>query len=215
MTIVAATGNKHKIIEFQEIFSGYRADCQVISAASLNIHIEPEENGDSFQENALIKATAFYEAVVGSREILDRLSGSFLVVADDSGLSVEALNGAPGVLSARYAGIDGKNASDQANMDKLLQEMASIPAGQRGAAFICAVAGMGSGGEVLLAEGLLPGEIAFAPKGENGFGYDPILYLPAYDKTVAELTAAEKNAVSHRGKALRALAKSAAERGLI
>lgn len=214
MTIIAATGNKHKIEEFQEIFCAYKADCRVISAAALGIALDPEENGDSFRENALIKATAFFQAVQQCKAA-EKPDEPFLVVADDSGLTVDALNGAPGVLSARYASTDGKNATDAENVNKLLREMTSVPQGKRNAAFVCAVAGIGSDGTILLAEGSLQGEIVSAPRGENGFGYDPVFYLPSYAKTVAELTAAEKNSVSHRGQALRALAESASQRGLL
>ena len=133
-----------------------------------------------------------------------------MIAADDSGLCVDALNGAPGVLSARYASRNGENASDRDNVEKLLSELEEVPDGKRSASFVCAISAIllrnpEGPVELYATEGRLPGVISRAPHGTNGFGYDPVLYLPEYGKCVAELEPDCKNAVSHRGKALRQL----------
>ena len=186
MKVLAATGNKGKIREFSEILTplGF----EVVSPKDIGIDIDPEETGLTFAENALIKATAFMQA------------SNMPVIADDSGLSVDFLNGAPGIYSARYA-----EGSDADRCDKLLKNMAD--AKDRKARFISAVSLVFPDGKTLQAEGSCEGEIAFSPIGENGFGYDPIFYIAEFDITVAQMSADEKNAISHRGKALRLLAE--------
>ena len=141
----------------------------------------------------------------------NNVENDVLIVADDSGLCVSALDGAPGVYSARYASENGENASDSQNVEKLLREMKDVPDGERQASFVCSVTGILTKPELkdfvlLTAQGQMPGVISHETHGENGFGYDPVLFLPEYGKCVAELTAEEKNEISHRGQALRRLA---------
>lgn len=186
MKVLAATGNKGKIREFSEILTPLGFD--VVSPKDIGIDIDPEETGETFAENALIKATAFMQA------------SEMPVIADDSGLAVDFLGGAPGIYSARYA-----EGSDADRCEKLLKNMAD--ADDRTARFISAVALVFPDGKTVQAEGSCEGEIAFSPVGENGFGYDPIFYIAEFGKTVAEMSADEKNAISHRGKALRLLAE--------
>ena len=197
MKFVIATGNEGKVREFKRILEpmGF----SVSSLKELGLSLDVEETGTSFAENARIKA----------REAC-RLTG-LAAIADDSGLCVDALHGAPGVLSARYASRNGENASDRDNVEKLLSELKEVPDEKRNASFVCAISAIllrneENPVELYAAEGSLPGVIARAPRGTNGFGYDPVLYLPEYGKCVAELEPGLKNAVSHRGKALRQLA---------
>lgn len=197
MYIIAATHNKNKLREFGEIFG-----CRIHSASELGACSDPEENGADFGENATIKAMAIYEEL---KTVANLPEGDFWVIADDSGLCVDVLNGAPGIYSARYASTDGHNATDQENVDKLLEELKGIPMEQRAGAFVCAVTAVNREGKVVTAEGRLEGYIAFEPAGEGGFGYDPILYVPEKNKTTAQMTPEEKNAISHRGQALRKL----------
>jgi XTP/dITP diphosphohydrolase len=150
--------------------------------------LDIEETGETFQENAILKA-----------EALSRHLNTF-VIADDSGLMIDALNGAPGVYSARYAG-DSK--SDEANMDKVLGELTEIDESKRTARFYCAIAIAGPDFETKTVFGTCEGLIAKAKMGTNGFGYDPIFYVPQLGKMMAELTAEEKGAISHRGNALK------------
>lgn len=200
MYIIAATHNKNKLREFEQIFG-----CEVYSASDLGAVTDPEETGVTFQENSVIKAEAIYKELMEKNCILPE--GDFWITADDSGLCVDALHGAPGVYSARYASTDGHNATDIENVDKLLKDLESIPDGKRQAAFVCAVTAINREGKKVTAEGHMAGVIARAPQGSNGFGYDPILYIEELGKTVAEMTAEEKNARSHRGQALRKLTK--------
>ena len=219
LLIIAATKNKHKLAEFREIFatvSGY--DTEVIAEdeavrkylPDLKYSYEaPEETGKTFQANAFIKAAGLYKFL--GKAIRENQNSDILIVADDSGLCVTALDGAPGVMSARYASNNDENASDSDNVDKLLREMENIPDGKRNASFVCSISAFlikigQKNFTLLVSEGHMPGVIAKEPRGENGFGYDPILYLPDYGKSVAELEASEKNAISHRGQALRGLA---------
>lgn len=216
LLIIAATKNKNKLKEFKEIFSDSNAavlsaDDAVKEYMDLNTaYPDPEETGKTFAANALLKASSLYE-FLGDR-IKASLDYDVLIVADDSGLCVDALNGAPGVLSARFASENGKNATDKDNIAKLLKEMENIPDDKRQAAFVCAISGILIRKNVpnyilLTAEGKMPGIIARKPCGENGFGYDPVMFLPEYEKCVAEMSAQEKNAISHRGQALRRLSE--------
>lgn len=219
LTIIAATKNQHKIAEFRSIFSAIPAgEAHVISedeavrsyaAGAVRTYTAPEETGSTFAANAFIKAAGIYRFL---REFFPSArDGDILIAADDSGLSVSALQGAPGVLSARYASDTGENASDSENVAKLLCNMEAVPDQKRGAYFTCAIAAIlirkaGGPVEIFTAAGHLPGLIAREPRGSHGFGYDPVLYLPEYGKCVAELDPAQKDAISHRGKALRRLA---------
>lgn len=188
--IVIATNNMGKAKEFAAIFGarGY----EVKTLRDFPEAIEVAETGTTFAENAYLKAET----------LADQLG--CVVLADDSGLMVDALHGSPGVYSARYA---GPQKSDAANNAKLLAELAEVPDAGRQAAFHCALvlAAPHRQKPSLLVEGQLQGEIARVPRGENGFGYDPLFYLPQYDKTTAELSADEKNQISHRRQAINRL----------
>ena len=184
-TIVVATGNAHKLTEIEAILGKVMPDVRFVALGQLGEFEDPEENGTTFLENAIIKAEAAVEET------------GFMAIADDSGLVVDALDGEPGVYSARYAGVHG---DDAANNAKLLANLESIADEDRTARFKSVVALIDTDGMVTYGEGACEGMIA---RGENGFGYDP-LFLPADTpgKTMAELTADEKNAISHRFHAL-------------
>ena len=183
--LIIATGNAGKVREFKEIFCGQ----QITSMKEEGIMLKPEENGTTFEENAAIKAEALAQALKerGIRAI---------AIADDSGLCVDALGGAPGVYSARYG---GPGLDDVGRYRLLLENMKGQP---RGAKFVSVITCCFPNGDVLTARGECPGTIAFAPMGEGGFGYDPVFFIPSLKKTFAQLTPEEKNAISHRGKAL-------------
>jgi len=185
-----ATRNKGKIREIEELLKGFE-----ISLTSLRDYPDaPDvvENGEAYRDNALKKARFF-----------TRWTGR-LTLADDSGLEVDYLQGRPGVLSARYSGDGG---DDRENNRKLLRELKGIPRGKRGAVFRCVMALVAPWGDEEVVEGECRGQIGLEETGERGFGYDPLFIIPRYGKTVAELSLAEKNRVSHRGKALRKLKK--------
>lgn len=182
-TVVLASSNKGKIRDLQALLDGVAI---VISGSELNIQM-PEETGTTFLENALLKARAGHEQT------------GLTVLADDSGLEVDALNGEPGVYSARYAGED---ADDEANNHKLLRAMASIPDNERGAHFRCVIAIVTADGDELTFEGSCGGTIGYESRGDHGFGYDPLFVLPD-GRTMAEHDVAFKNKVSHRGEAMR------------
>lgn len=183
MKIIAATHNKGKIREFHQILG--KLGFEVISQKDAGIDFEPEENGSTFEENALIKARAISKLC------------DCAVMADDSGLCVEALGGRPGVYSARYA---GENATDAMRIEKLLSEMNG--AEDRRAKFVSSVAFIFPDGEEIVTVGETHGQIAYEPKGSDGFGYDPVFISDVLGKTFAEASAEEKNRVSHRGAAL-------------
>lgn len=192
MKVVLASGNKKKIKELREILGEVFGDeLEVLSLADVGLDGDIEENGASFAENSQIKANV-------------AASSGYIGIADDSGLVVDALDGAPGIYSARYAGEHG---NDAANNAKLLCELDGVPEEKRGAAFVCAVACVfPDGRQPIVVEGRCPGVILTAPRGENGFGYDPLFYIPGLGKSFAELSPEEKNAISHRGRALRKFA---------
>ncbi|MCY9184771.1 XTP/dITP diphosphatase [Bacillus halotolerans] len=187
---IIATHNPGKVKEFKEILEpkGY----EVKSLAEIGFTDEIEETGHTFEENAILKAEAVAKAV------------NKMVIADDSGLSVDNLGGRPGVYSARYA---GEQKDDQANIDKVLSELKGSEKEQRTARFRCALAVSIPGEETKTVEGHVEGYIAEEPKGEYGFGYDPIFIVKDKDKTMAELTSDEKNKISHRADALKKLSK--------
>ena len=191
-TIVVATGNAHKLVEIETILSRALPSVRFVALGQLGAFPDPEETGSTFLENALIKA----EAAVAETGLS--------AIADDSGLVVDALDGEPGVLSARYAGVHG---DDAANNKKLLINMAEVPEEERTARFMSIVALVQRGtGLVLSGEGACEGRIGYEPRGAHGFGYDP-LFLPddTPGKTMAELLPEEKNAISHRFHALQDL----------
>lgn len=186
--VILATGNKGKIIEFQKALASVGMEgIPLKEVADLE---EPEETGETFLENALLKAH-YYAEKLGKA-----------VLTDDSGLSVDALGGAPGVYSARYAGVHG---DDEGNNQKLVEEMARYPEEERTAQYVCALAFVDAEGREVTAIGTCEGLIHLEPKGTNGFGYDPYFYVPAFEKTMAELDLDVKNSISHRGKALQIL----------
>ncbi|MCY9064299.1 XTP/dITP diphosphatase [Bacillus inaquosorum] len=187
---IIATHNPGKVKEFKEILEPKGYD--VKSLAEIGFTEEIEETGHTFEENAILKAEAVAKAV------------NKMVIADDSGLSIDNLGGRPGVYSARYA---GEQKDDQANIDKVLSELKAIEKEQRTARFRCALAVSIPGEGTKTVEGHVEGYIAEEPKGEYGFGYDPIFIVKDKDKTMAELTSDEKNKISHRADALKKLSK--------
>lgn len=192
MKIIFATGNQGKMREIRAILGDVEA--QVLSMKEAGVDLAIEENGATFTENAVIKARAAADALLerdGARECV--------VMADDSGLEIDCLNGEPGVYSARYLGEE--TPFDVKSRD-LLRRMAAIPENNRGARFVCAIAAVFPDGEVVTAQGTVEGRIGYGLRGDNGFGYDPIFYLPEYGRTAAELTDEEKNRISHRSRAL-------------
>lgn len=184
MKIIAATKNKNKLREFGEILKGF----EIISQEEAGLDIDVEETGSTFEENSMLKARAIYEAC------------KIPAIADDSGLVVDALGGEPGVYSARYG---GEGLDDRGRVELLLKNMKDVPHKERTARFVCAIT-LVDGDKVITARGECEGIIAHEPSGENGFGYDPVFFVEKYKKTLAEVTPEEKNAISHRGKALRA-----------
>ncbi len=181
--LVVATGNMGKMNEFRRILPSF----SFVTMQEAGFFEEIEENGQTFEENALIKARA-----------VCRATGS-AAIADDSGLTVDALGGAPGIYSARYA---GEHATDPERVAKLLRELSDVPEENRGAAFISVIAYVTPEGEEKTFRGECRGVISTAPEGENGFGYDPVFFVPETGKTFAQMCAEEKNAISHRGRAL-------------
>ncbi len=187
---IIATHNPGKVKEFKEILEPRGYD--VKSLAEIGFTEEIEETGHTFEENAIMKAEAVAKAL------------NKMVIADDSGLSIDNLGGRPGVYSARYA---GEQKDDQANIEKVLSELKGIEKEQRTARFRCALAVSIPGEETKTVEGHVEGYIAEEPRGEYGFGYDPIFIVKDKDKTMAELTSDEKNKISHRADALKKLSK--------
>ena len=185
---VLATHNPGKLREMGEILSQYGVE--VVSPKDLGVTVDVEETGTTFAENAMLKAKAICEA------------SGLPAIADDSGLCVDALNGGPGVYSARYG---GEELDDKGRYTLLLNSMRGQTT--RATHFACAIACAFPNGDTLTAEGRCDGAIAFAPLGEGGFGYDPVFLVPEKGKTFGQLTAEEKSAISHRGKALEAFAK--------
>lgn len=186
--LTVASKNQGKIIEIQKALTGL--PFVVVPVSACGDFAEPEETGDTFTANAELKAR-YYAAVTNT-----------ICLADDSGLEVDALSGAPGVYSARFA---GPTATDADNNAKLLQLLSGLDSAQRTARFRCVLAYYDPHGQLLTADGTCEGIILDTPRGDGGFGYDPLFYLPEQGKTLAEMTLIEKNAVSHRGAALRAL----------
>ena len=191
--IVLATKNKGKIKEMRELLAPM--NIEVLSLADFSPVDDAEENGVTFAENAMLKAR-YYFAHTGTP-----------CLADDSGLEVDALGGRPGVYSARYSGED---ATDAANNAKVLREMEGIEKDKRTARFRCAMALVGEGIE-LTTDGTCEGTLLTEERGQGGFGYDPIFYVPKFDRTLAEMSSEEKNSISHRGAAVRKMADLIAE----
>lgn len=186
--IIIASNNNGKIIEVKQMLKD--KDIELLSMKEAGVNIDIDENGTTFEENALIKA----------REVM-KLTGE-ITIADDSGLEVDYLDKQPGIYSARFMGHDTSyDIKNKAIIDKL----DGVEGDKRSARFVCAMAAVFSDGIELVERGTMEGRIAYEIKGDNGFGYDPIMYIPEYDKTSAQLSPDEKNNISHRGKALKKL----------
>ncbi len=181
--LVVATGNAGKLREIREILTDYR----VVGAKDLGLSTDAEENGKTFRDNAIIKARAMSEQT------------EYAVLADDSGLCVDALGGAPGVYSARYA---GDHCQDGAHIEKLLKELSGVPEEKRTARFCCAMCLITEDGREIYGDGTCEGRILSAPDGEGGFGYDPVFYSLDFEESFGTLSAEKKNQVSHRKRAL-------------
>ena len=183
--VIFATGNKGKVKEIQMILADMVKE--VITMKEAGIEIEVEENGSTYEENALIKARAVAACT------------DALVMADDSGLEIDYLNCEPGIYSARYMGEDTSYRIKNAN---LIERLEGVPEEKRTARFVCAIAAILPDGREITTRGVIEGRIGYEEKGSNGFGYDPIFYVPEFGRTTAELSEEEKNKVSHRGNAL-------------
>lgn len=183
MEMIFATKNKGKIKEIKQILP----DFDILSMEDAGISTDIVEDGKTFIENAIKKASE-----------IAKLSGK-MAIADDSGLEIDFLDGKPGVYSARYL---GENTPYSEKNNHILHEMENVPEQQRTARFVCAIATVFPNGKIITAQDTIEGRIAFESKGENGFGYDPIFFVPELGKTTAELSPEQKNAISHRGKAL-------------
>jgi len=188
--LLLGTNNQAKVREYRSLLTDL--DCQLVTMAEQGIAVAVEEAGESLEENARLKAS-----VIAAKS-------QMLTLADDSGLEVGALGGEPGRFSARYA---GENATDKELIEYLLKRLDGVPRENRTARFRCVIALATPGGKVELCSGDCSGLITFEPRGEHGFGYDPIFYLPELDKTMAELTLEQKNKISHRGRAARKAAQ--------
>ncbi len=196
MKIIFATGNKHKFEEVKKLFED--TDVELLSLNDFSVKPNIIEDAETFEENSLIKVKTVFDFY------------QIPAIGDDSGLTVEQLNGAPGVYSARYS---GANATYESNNKKLLKELEKFPQPHK-AAFVCA-ATYYDGNAVITAVGRLKGEIIKEYRGQNGFGYDPIFKPEGYEKTLAEITLEEKNKISHRGKAFSELKQLLIEKGII
>ena len=187
MKVLLASRNQGKIKEIKVLLSEYIKDIEVLSLDDVGYFGEIEENGTTFEENAIIKAN------VGAQL-------GYICIADDSGLSVDALDGAPGVYSARYSGY---HANDEDNNTKLLSELKNIPFEKRTARYVCVIACVFPDGRKIVVRETCEGKILSEYRGDGGFGYDPLFYVDKFGKTFAELSMQEKNTESHRGKAMR------------
>lgn len=195
--IIFATGNNKKMEEVRMIMAGLKAE--IISLKQAGIKADIEENGNSFEENAIIKAKAVME-----------MTGQ-IVLADDSGLEVDYLNKEPGIYSARYA---GENTPYSIKNQMIIDRLKGVAEEKRTARFVCVIAAAFPDGSVITKRGTMEGRIGYQEKGEYGFGYDPIFYIPEYQCTSAQLTPEQKNKLSHRGKALRRMKEKLLELGV-
>jgi XTP/dITP diphosphohydrolase len=184
-TIIFATGNEGKMVEIREILSDM--DIRLVSMKEAGIDIDIEENGSTFEENAAIKARTIHE-----------MTGQ-IVMADDSGLEVDYLNKEPGIYSSRYM---GEETSYDVKNDNIIERLTGVPDEQRTARFVSAIACVLEDGTLLTTRGEVEGRIGYERAGDNGFGYDPIFFLPEYGCTSAQLSMEDKNKISHRGRAL-------------
>ncbi len=197
MKVVLASKNQHKLVEISKIME--KLDIQLVLQSELGVDIDVEETGKTFEENSFLKAEAVMKAT------------GLPALADDSGIAVDALNGEPGIYSARYGFDDSLD--DWGRLCLLLKNMEQVPDGQRQAQFVCVITLVTPDGEVIQARGEAHGELLRQAAGQGGFGYDPIFYYPPYGKTFAEVSAEEKNRVSHRAVALRGMYEKLKEAG--
>jgi len=186
LSVLIATNNLHKIEEFRRIWANY--PWRIVTPRQLGLDLDVDETGRTFDENACLKAEAF------------ALASGMPSLADDSGIEVDALDGAPGIFSARYgpAGLD-----DSGRVRHLVSQLIDVPQGERQCRYRASLALALPEGTQVVTSGVCEGVVAFAPKGVGGFGYDPIFFIPELDRTMAELTASEKDQISHRGRAAR------------
>lgn len=191
MKIIFATGNEHKMVEIRMILADL--GMEILSMKEAGIAVDVVEDGKTFEENAMIKASAI--AALDKVKEMDAI-----VLADDSGLEIDYLNKEPGIYSARYAGTD---TSYDIKNSLLLSRMKGVPDDERTARFVCAIAAVFPNGDKEIVRGTMEGRVAYEIAGANGFGYDPIFYLPEYGCTSAELSPEKKNELSHRGQGLR------------
>ena len=187
-TIIFATGNQGKMREIRKILGDM--DVEILSMKEAGLSADIIEDGTTFEENAIIKAKAVAKET------------NHIVLADDSGLEIDYLNKEPGIYSARYMGED---TSYEIKNKNLIERLNGVEDEKRTARFVCAIAAAMPNGEVITTHGVIEGRIGYEPKGSNGFGYDPIFYVPEYGCSSAQLSEEEKNAISHRGKALEAM----------
>lgn len=197
MKVVLASHNKHKLAEISKITEQF--NMELVLQSELGVDIDVEETGTTFEENSFLKANAVMQAT------------GLPALADDSGIAVDALNGEPGIYSARY-GFD-ESLDDWGRLQLLLKNTEQVPDGQRQAQFVCVITMVTPEGQVIQARGEVHGELLRAPAGERGFGYDPIFYYPPYGATLAQVSAEEKNKVSHRANALRVFYEKLKEAG--
>lgn len=201
-TIIFATGNAGKMKEVREILGDLPV--KILSMREAGVETDPEETGSTFRENALTKARSVAERIGKERMEQEGIA----VLADDSGLVIDALDGQPGVHSARFMGHD---TSYRVKNAELLRRLEGVPKERRTARFVCSIAVVRPDGSSFVKDGTIEGKIGYEERGEGGFGYDPIFYLPDFSRSTAELSAEEKNAISHRGNALRAVRRELEE----
>lgn len=197
MKVVLASKNKHKLVEISQITKKF--DMELVLESDLGVDIDVEETGTTFEENSFLKANAVMQAT------------GLPALADDSGIAVDALNGEPGIYSARY-GFDD-TLDDAGRVQLLLKNMENVPDGQRQAKFVCVITLVTPDGKTIQARGEIHGEVLREVRGEGGFGYDPIFYYPPFGKTLAQVAPEEKNQVSHRAKALQVFYEKLKEAG--
>ena len=197
MKVVVASKNKHKLIEISKITEQF--GFELVMESELGLDIDVEETGSSFEENSFLKADAVMKAT------------GLPALADDSGIAVDALNGEPGIYSARYGFDDSLD--DWGRLKLLLKNTEQVPDGKRQAQFVCVITMVTPDGNVIQARGAIHGELLREPRGENGFGYDPIFYYPPLGMTTAQMSPEDKNRVSHRANALRAFYEKLKEAG--
>lgn len=202
MNVIFATGNADKMFEIREILEDMAMVDSIVSMKEVGLDPEIIENGETFEENAMIKAVEVFKAAK------EKGMEDVLVLADDSGLCVDALNGEPGIYSARYM---GKDTSYRIKNQNIIDRVNEVGNGNRAAQFVCCIAAVFPDGTKKVVRGIVEGEIADSERGTNGFGFDPIFYIPRLGLTTAELAPKDKHAISHRGNALRLMKDVIAE----